>query len=193
MAVAWNEIWATISLGNQRGSGVMVFDATSGAVKSIAVHTARGSCIWYASTASPIFASCAGVGGNGGTSGVTLNSSLTAGISAVPELNQLFTQCSMLDRRNLLGLTGATETLSVGSILADGACEFNAYWANSWMGTDAVWGMKWLLQMYKTNSPSNGDWVHEYRAGALGQATTRPVSRLLACRFASAAGRRGIP
>ena len=179
LTVAWNELWTTASLGEKTGSALVVRDATTGAMKHAYVHTADVTCRYGESGRV-----CSG---QNPESGILMKDpepphgeAFTAGISAVPELGALVTQCRPILRVNDFGATLSHDE----KILADAGPCANAEFKDALMGTDAAWGQRHFIQMRKhavgtADEPSLITSVDDYEVqpnGAPNAWGTQPVA-----------------
>ena len=169
LAVAWNEIWSTVSFGEHAAQGIIVRDARTGALKSAMVHRPGSDC---AVTAYNQDGShwCVVTTNRSQVEGPfpSGRSFAHAGISAVPELSALVSACRTISRTSTLGLTLGRDYSSVTTYsevprhLYPGECASDRI-TDRFMGNDAPWGMRWLLQM--EHEPSTGDRIYEYSMG----------------------------
>src|SRR5207237_3385570 len=134
-------LWQTFSLGEKTGAGIVVRDATTGAIKTVMLHRANSPCTLtgyrtdgsaYCVDPEISFTPEDQVSWPGQTS---------AGISALPEVSNAITQCWPINRVNVVGLTLA---INQGATAPTGCTD--AHWSGFLMGTDAVWGQKHFLQ-----------------------------------------------
>jgi hypothetical protein len=176
LTVAWNELWATASLGEKTGAALIVRDATTGAFKHAVLHTADADCRIGASGRV-----CSGVNPSlVADPEVERGKAFTPGISAIPELGALVTQCRPILRINDLGVTIAHDH----NVLADAGPCSNAEFSDALMGTDSAWGQRHFLQLRKHatdvyDGPEISSVVDEYEVQASGAPNawgTRPVS-----------------
>lgn len=151
-AVAWNEIWTTIGFGDKAGAGIVVRDATTGALKSALVHMPGTACVATAYNADGSHWCVADKDRATWDAANAIRTSgahhARAGISAVPEHNAVVTQCRGIGRTTASGVLAGHSHLFVGDPLIGGNCQDYGIDAQ-WLGSDAPWGMRRMLQVTK--------------------------------------------
>lgn len=142
LEVAWGEVWATAQ-GGPLGGSVAVFDATTGALKTVIWHRATLQCVMPWGLAScPVGAPLADAG-PGWTD-----------IAAIPDYGAVAAGCGFIDRNAVL--TAASIDGGGGDPTRYPQCA-----SRGWDDIDVVWGMHWLLAVNSMDS-TLGDEIDEY-------------------------------